>query len=176
MIFYNIKYMGENSFIKVSSKKWQTLPQYVLFGIMTAAFLSSGIFLKVNIAYSLLVVCLAALGLVARFQPVSFLSLLPFSYALWEVKAVSLENIFLLSLGFVASYIFMLQFSASQGKEANPFFSYGAGLLLAAPYILFSSLQYKAFSSGLIVSPLGIMLIVFFIIFFRFQYLIWKGK
>jgi len=168
--------MEEKALPKENSVIWQFLPQYVLFGIMAAVFLASGIFLKVNIAYSLLAIGLAILGLAVCLRPISFFSLLPFSYALWEVKTVSLDNIFLLALGFIASFIFVLQFSASQGKEANPLLSYGAGLLLAGPYILFSALQYQAFSSSLIISPLGVMLIVFIIIFFRLQYFIWKGK
>lgn len=168
--------MDESGLAKENSVKMQNIYFYVLFVIMAIIFLASGTYLKINIVYSAGAIVLLILSLAFRLRFISFFSLLLFSYAIWEVKMISLGNILLFSLGFVSSYMHTLQFSVSQGKEANPFFSYGAGLLLAMPYVLFSALQYKTFSSSLIVSPLGVMLIVFIIIFFRAQYYIWKGK
>lgn len=168
--------MNESGLIKENTGKLKNLSPYFLFVIMAAVFFASGIFLKINNAYSFGAVFLLFLSLVPRLKFISFFSLVFFSYAIWEVKVLSLANIFLFSLGFVSSYIYGLQLSVSRGKEANPVLSYGAGLLLAAPYALFSVLSYKAFSSSLVVSPLGIMLVIFIIIFFRLQYYVWKGK
>ncbi len=168
--------MEENNPTKTNPEKSRNLLYYLLFSAIAIVFFVSGIILKINIVYTFAAVGLLVSWLFFCFRFLSILSLALFSCALWEVKTISLENIFLLSLGFIASYLYLLQFAVSRGKEANPLLSFGAGLLVAAPYIFFSALQYKAFASSLVISPLGIMLIVFIIIFLRLQCFIWKGK
>lgn len=168
--------MEENNLIKASSDKPQNALYYFLFGAAAVVFFVSGIFLKINIIYIFASFGLLALGLFFHSQFLCVISLFSFSCALWEVKTVSLENVFLLSSGFIASYLYILQFGVSRGKEVNPIYSFGAGFLLAVIFIFLSALQYKALFSSLVISPLGIMLIVFIIVFFRLQYFIWKGK
>lgn len=148
----------------------------VSFGIAGFIFLLAGLALKLNPIYCLAVLAVLAIGLFFKQSILSFLALLPFSYLLWKMEAVPMENTFLFALGFIPSFVFLIQLSASRGKEINPIPSLAAGAAVALFFVLFSAMKYEAFSSLFVVSPFGILLIISIIIFFRIQYLVWKGR
>lgn len=147
-----------------------------LFVMACFAFLLSGIFLNMSLTVLLLIVALLLAALFLGISLLSFSALLPFFYILRDMKTVPIENMFLFIIGFLSSFIFLFQLSASRGKEINPMPVLGAGAAFSIFYALFSAMKYETFSSLFIISPFGILLIVLIIIFFRIQYYIWKGK
>lgn len=153
-----------------------TYMPYAMFVAAGLIFFATGFFLKISLIYCLVIIGVLLLGLFLH-QPIfCFLALLPFSYSLWGMKAVSGGDVLLFSLGFVSAFVFLMQLGVSGAREMSPLVAAISGIIFALFYILFSAMNYETFSSLFLVSPFGILLIVTIIVFFRFQYFVWKGK
>lgn len=149
----------------------------ILFLISLGIFSLVALFLKINLFYLLGVVLFLVLEKFSNFRFLAFLSLIPFSLALSQIKSLSFSNFFLFSFGFLFPFLFSFQVSLSKKEKRDfLFLSLISSLFLFFFFHLFLKINFGALSLLSSVCLGGALILILILVFFKIQYFLWKKE
>ncbi len=162
--------------LDVSPEKFNfsSLRPSVLFLSAAGVFMGTALILKVKLIYLILALAILIIADRTKTKSLGYLSLIPFAFSVWKINTLAPADISLFVIGFVCTFIFLMQFFLSGRKETNPAVPIISGIVFIFFYYLFSMLSFRLFSSLLIVSPFGVLFVLLIVVFLRIQYFLWK--
>ncbi len=151
----------------------------ILFLISLGIFSLVALFLKINLFYLLGVVLFLVLGKFSNFRFLAFLSLIPFSLSLFQIKSISfdIDNLFLFFFGFLFQFLFSFLISLSKKEKIDfLFLSLISCLFLFFFFYLFLKINFGALSLLSSICFWGVLILILILVFFKIQYLLWKKE